>query len=742
MPGFFDGIRVGFKGTIANQKMVEVIGNNIANAANEDYSRQRAEMTTAGTTMSGNLAFGQGVEIQQVIQIRDKLLDGQVQMSRSAQANYETQLNWLNRIEGIYNEPSEYGISHSLGQFWESWSELSTDPENFATRSNVIAQSQNISSLFRKLDDKFKEFQQDIKSEMQQMVSSVNALAKELAVLNQEIFRLENASHSKANDLRDQRNAAMEDLAEQLGFTAKEQSNGMMNIFVGHHALVYHNQVQELTTRTDPLDASKTQILWKNGDNEFQPNGGKLAGIQAVRDDLIGSFNNELDQFSKNFIDQVNTIYSNGVSLYPKKILETNLGYESLGVTNTTTPLNLLEPGQNGSIHISFHNENGDFVRSSSILVAAEDSLDDIAQKLNGLRGLNALILSDPSNDGKLYLEFDEASGDNNLGEHSFTISQSNGGYDTSGFLNLLELDQSAKSTNDSSTAPLLQSIDLSQLQTLLGEANVADVMSKELNLSGHFSINAFETATESTGLTNGHHVQQLRINIESTDSINSIMQKINALTSDHGIAVSLNASNQLEFTHSGGTNAAGDFALSGTSHHLRLSFANSYQYPDVTKDKSPDLYNGKGDNTGLFAIMQGNTWFEGTSASNMVLDRQIDSAEKVNAGYSFNAGDNRMALDLAALQYANVSVDNTFTLNEHYQNLVSEVGTQVRSLDNQAHNEEVVLQSFLNARDQISGVNLDEELANMIVYQRAYEANARMIKTFSEMLMEFLQQS
>lgn len=741
MPGFFDGIRVGFKGTLANQKMVEVIGNNIANAANEDYSRQRADMTTSGSSLSGHLSFGQGVEIQQIRRIRDELLDGQVQLSSSAQSNFQTQLQWLQRIEGIYNEPSDHGINNALAQFWESWSELSTDPENFATRSNVMAQSKNLSSLFRKLDDKFEEFKQDIKSEMQQIVGDINSFAKEIAVLNQEIFRLENTSRSQANDLRDQRNAAMEDLAEKISFSAKEQKNGMFNIFVGHHALVHNQRAEQLMTRVDPLDASKTQILWQNGDNEFSPSGGQVSGILAVRDDLIGSFENDLNSFSKNFIDQVNKIYANGVSLNHKKTMESRLGYESLGVTNTTTALNLVDATQHGSIHISFHDQNGDFIRSSSVLVDAEDSLDNIAQKLNGVRGLNALILSDPTHDGKLYLEFDEVSGDNNLNEFSFAISNPEGGYDTSGFLDLVSFDQTAKSSNTSATIPALNSIDLSQLQTKLGESSVEDVMSKELNLSGHFSINAFETGTETSGKTDGLHVQQLRIDVESKDTINSIMEKINNLSLDHGFSISLNASNQLELTHAGKTDSEGNLLLSGGSNYLRLSFANTYQYPDVAIDQKPELYNGKGDNTGLFAAMQCNTWFQGADSSDIALDSFIDSAEKVNAGYSFAEGDNRMALDLAALQYKSVALDNTFTLNEHYQNLVADVGTQVRSLENQAQNEQVVLQSFLNTRDQISGVNLDEELANMIIYQRAYEANARMIKTFSDMLMEFLQQ-
>ena len=151
-------------------------------------------------------------------------------------------------------------------------------------------------------------------------------------------------------------------------------------------------------------------------------------------------------------------------------------------------------------------------------------------------------------------------------------------------------------------------------------------------------------------------------------------------------------------------------------------------------------VLNGTGDYSGLLAKLQFNTLFQGSKASDIKLDEFITGADLINAGYKLTSGDNSMGLDVVDLQHQNLALNNKFTINESYQDIVSGVGIDVNKLDNLSTNESVLLKNLLNAKDQISGVNLDEELANMIIYQRSYEANARMIATFSEMIEEILQ--
>jgi flagellar hook-associated protein FlgK len=739
MPGLFDGIRVGLTGILTHRKLVEMTGNNIANASNENYSRQEAHLETVGSINHQGNFFGEGVDVAEIVRIRDDLLEKQVRDTSATAKGFEVQLKWLQNVEALFNEPSDYGLNASLSDFWESWSDLSTDPENFAARSNVITKTENLSYLMRDLSANFATYREDINKELEGYVGQINVLSEQVAELNDRIFLLEAGRTAEANDLRDQRDAALKSLGEMIEIRTEECPNGMVNVFVDMHPLVFQNNAEGLKLKIDTFDAQKKNIVWEDGDSSFDITKGEVAGLIYIRDTLIPSYQSDLDDFASTIISEANKIYSNGASLSGFTAVESNLGIDSLGVSNTTTSLELVEEDLYGSMHISFHDTDGKLIRSHGILVDNDDSLDDIVQKLDGITGLAAFTVSDVSHTGRLRLELDTISGENSLGEASFTISNNVGEYDSSMFLNLLEFDQTDKSTNASAAAPELTSRDLTELQTVLEEANIADVMSKELNLSGTFTINAFETMTESTGNTDGFHVQQLVINVESTDSINSIMTKINSHTANYGVAITLNGSNQLELTSTAQTDTEGNVVLAGGTDYLRLSFANTYQHPSVDGDEPPQLYTTVGDDTDLLATMQLNTLFEGSTAADIALDRRIDSADKVNAGYEFKEGNNSMSLDMAALQHLHVALNDQFTVNEYYQNIISGVGSQVQEMESMAANEEIVLQNFLDARDQISGVNLDEELANMIIYQRAYEANARMIATFDEMIQELL---
>lgn len=740
MPGLFDGMRISRSGINANRIQQEVIGQNISRSADENYTRQEIRLSSGDAIFDGRHFLGQGVSVEQVIRIRDELLDGQLRNSAGLQAKYETQMSWLQKIEAAYNEPSEHSINSALSGFWESWAELSNDPESFSARSNIMTRTEHMSDIINTLDTRLEDFVQDLDQALVREAQEINSLTKEIAHLNKEIFNIELGRDAQANDIRDARDAALDKLAAKVDIRYRENSDGMVDVHISGHPAVLQDRSERLLTRNNPLDTSELELYWEFGERWEGSTNGSLAGILSVRDEIIADFRDELDSFVYNLIEEVNAIYSSGSGLEPETLIESRLGYEALGVESSTQSLDLLESGSHGSIHISFYDSTDTLVRSNGIVIDSDDSLSDIADKLNSIAGLDATLVSDTDNDGRLRLTLDNTSGENVMDEISFTISNNVGGYDTSGFLSLLGYDQTAKSTNTSSTAPTLSSLDLSELQTTLGVTSVTEVRSAELGLSGSFTINAFETGTESASKTNGNHVQQLAIEVESTDSIDDIIAKINTLTTTHGVSASFNSStNQVDITSSAQTDSESQLLLSGGSNYLRLSFANDYRYPEVSGDEAPSHHNGRGDTTGLLGQLQFNTLFVGTDASNIDIDSEILTAEAIHAGFSLSSGNNELALAISNLQHAKVTGNGQFTINEQYENHIATVGTEVLETEQLESNESLVLERFKAEKSSISGVNLDEELANMIQFQRAYEANARMLSTFNQMISELL---
>jgi len=109
-----------------------------------------------------------------------------------------------------------------------------------------------------------------------------------------------------------------------------------------------------------------------------------------------------------------------------------------------------------------------------------------------------------------------------------------------------------------------------------------------------------------------------------------------------------------------------------------------------------------------------------------------ITSTDQIAASSNGTAGDNGNATALANLQ--NVPVVSGQTAGDYYSNLISQVGNDVSNATSEQEAVGLVLQQLTNQQASISGVSLDEEATNLVMYQRAYEAAARVISTVDEL--------
>jgi len=107
-------------------------------------------------------------------------------------------------------------------------------------------------------------------------------------------------------------------------------------------------------------------------------------------------------------------------------------------------------------------------------------------------------------------------------------------------------------------------------------------------------------------------------------------------------------------------------------------------------------------------------------------------------------AGNNSLALLMAGLKNAKFDFDplntgqtvlNGGTLDEFFRAIVGEIGVQTQEAERQTDNQQLLVDQVEARRQSISGVSLDEEMANMIKFQHAYNAAARALTTFDELL-------
>src|SRR6056297_32784 len=127
MNNIFSGLSVGLRALETQRKSLDVTGHNIANANNEKYNKQRAvhkasyPYTAPGLSNNGAAGqMGTGVEIAQIERVKDQFISSQIFKETQTSGYWKEMQRGLEKIEYIFNEPSNSGIDSSINQFWNS----------------------------------------------------------------------------------------------------------------------------------------------------------------------------------------------------------------------------------------------------------------------------------------------------------------------------------------------------------------------------------------------------------------------------------------------------------------------------------------------------------------------------------------------------------------------------------------------------------------------------------------------
>lgn len=121
-------------------------------------------------------------------------------------------------------------------------------------------------------------------------------------------------------------------------------------------------------------------------------------------------------------------------------------------------------------------------------------------------------------------------------------------------------------------------------------------------------------------------------------------------------------------------------------------------------------------------------------AAAGLQLAAGLTTATIAASGSATISGDNTNALKLAALQNSTATMAGT-TFNGYYDDMVSQVGLDVKSSKNTVTQDEAFSNQLSTLRDSNSGVSLDEELTSLVQYQRSYQASSKLITTATDMM-------
>lgn len=286
MRSTFSGLNTMVRGLNASQLSLNTVGHNITNANTTGYSRQTVNL---GTTQSetvygyyGKSQVGTGVDTISVTRARDKFADAQYWRENPTMQYNDAKQYSYDKIQSIFSDIDDTGYAEVLNKFYESLKTLSTNAgvDSEATRTSVLSTGQDLANTISAKYGQLQELVTDNNQSLELGVDSLNQITSNIADINKQLISLE-AGGTTANDLRDTRDALVDDLSKLVNINVTELENGTYTVVSNGCTLVSGSSSLELATKSaynQEYGTNDMSVVVKSTGKDFIPTKGALKG--------------------------------------------------------------------------------------------------------------------------------------------------------------------------------------------------------------------------------------------------------------------------------------------------------------------------------------------------------------------------------------------------------------------------------------------------------------------------------
>ena len=317
MGSTFSGIELGKRSIMAHTDAISTAGHNISNANTEGYSRQRVQLKEFDPLYRPELErperagmIGQGIDVQSINRVRDEMLDQRITAQQNQESYWDTRSKYYTMIEQIYNEPDEVSVRSNMDKFWESWQELSMNPESQAARQAVVTRGESLTDAIKSKWENLMGVGSLLNSDIDSTVKQVNSYANQIAALNSEIIRSRGMGDNP-NDLLDRRDLLVDKLSKLANITTDQRDPDEFMVHLEGKVLVQGGVARnfDLVSLTDNNGYEK--LVWADTREDAFVSGGTLGALIELRDVDIRNEIQSLNTMTMNFSDLVNDVHRN-----------------------------------------------------------------------------------------------------------------------------------------------------------------------------------------------------------------------------------------------------------------------------------------------------------------------------------------------------------------------------------------------------------------------------------------------
>jgi flagellar hook-associated protein 1 FlgK len=694
-----------------NQAALNVVSNNVSNLNTPGYARRVINESTLSA--GGQLT---GVDIASVQRVTNQFLQQEQLAAGASASQYDTMANLFSQLNGLLGGPGDnQSLGTQLTNVASAFAIASQAPTSSASQTGVMNALNGLASTFSNVSSTITSLQNQVDQQVVNSVGSTNTLIQQIYQLNSQI-KTANATGDQASALLDQRDTALNNLAQVMGIQTTTNSDGSVNVSTTDGVNLVSNTYAQLSYSGGAQNGSYNNITIQdvnpgNGNLLGTPqaldphlSGGSLKGMIDMRDQVLGGLSQSLGNLAQQTAQTFNA-QSNANAAFPPPTSLTgrDTGLLSTDALNFTGKTTIAVTNSSGSLvsRIDVDFGAGTLSVDGGATQPLGTTIGSFTTALNSALGANGTA---SFSNGQLSIA---ATGTNGVVIQDSATSPSQRG--DSGFSQFFGLNDVFQAQAPSVTATGLSGGDSSGL-AVGGTISMA-LKGPDGDVVKNVSI------TTTAGQTVGNVISALNTALGGAATL-TLNGDGSISTADSALYPGYDLNVTGDTTQRGSTGVSFS-ELFGLGASALAQQAQGFSVTSAVANNPARLGSGT---PGITATtVAGNTIVEsGDNSGAIALENAINTTKSFQAAGGISAQTASLS-DYAASFYQNLSTQsNAVTTNQTTQDdRLTEANSRVASN---------------------SGVNLDEELTNLSSYQQAYAAGARILTTVDQLYQTLLQ--
>jgi len=670
-------LNIGVTGLNAAQAQLNTTSHNITNAGTTGFHRQSVSQAAVEPLFTGAGFFGQGTKVSSISRSYNQFLEGQVLQADNRRSQYAAYSAQVGQINNLLAD-STTGLSPALANFFAGAQEVASNPTSVAARQAMISNAQSLASRFQSLNTRLEEIRDGVEGSIVQTVESINTYARAIAEMNQQIVVAQaGGAGTPANDLLDQRDQLLAELNKLVKISVTQETDGAK---ANGAVSVFIGSGQPLVLRGT---VSEFEVIPSAADPQRAAISMKAPGgntIELAERLLTGGELGGLLEFRSTSLDAA----------------QNELGLIALGITETFNAQHKLGVDLEGVL-------GGDFFKP--LVPTVLPAVAGVSVAIADVSAVQATDYRVAVSGGSLRL----LAGDDEVASLSLSPAPTWPVPLTGGGIAV--------------TLPSAASIPADGLlirPTRNAARDIAVAISDSRQIAAGSPVSV-ELSLANQGSAKASNIDVRRV--AGMDGLGNRVPDFPAFDLSFG---------------------AGSLSVPAgyTIERLRQVATTGEWVPDsgYPLGTSASTYDASSDGAGVQFRLRGPGAYE--------FDFRVSGTPAAGDAFEFapsaaGVADNRNAVALGALQTKKVLLADggrpTATFQSAYAQTVTTIGNKTREVQVNEAAQDTLLQQATTTRDSLSGVNLDEEAANLVRYQLAYQASARVMTVAQRLFDELI---